>query len=118
MVMYAPGGVAGLILMQFPVVKAGHFRRMRRPYGIALVAALPLLAGIIMTIEMTYHYSLELANGSTMKLWGFSLDVATGGPWLIGGALLVIGGLVFAKAWGGVRAQWDAIQTDMAGARA
>ena len=118
MVMYAPGGVAGLILMQFPVVKAGHFRRMRRPYGIALVAALPLLAGIIMTIEMTYHYSLELANGSTMKLWGFSLDVATGGPWLIGGALLVIGGLVFARAWGGVRAQWDAIQTDMAGARA
>ena len=118
MVMYAPGGVAGLILMQFPVVKAGHFRRMRRPYGIALVAALPLLAGIIMTIEMTYHYSLELANGSTMKLWGFSLDVATSGPWLIGGALLVIGGLVFARAWGGVRAQWDAIQTDMAGARA
>ena len=118
MVMYAPGGVAGLILMQFPVVKAGHFRRMRRPYGIALVAALPLLAGIIMTIEMTYHYSLELANGSTMKLWGFTLDVATSGPWLIGGALLVIGGLVFAKAWGGVRAQWDAIQTDMAGARA
>ena len=118
MVMYAPGGVAGLILMQFPVVKAGHFRRMRRPYGIALVAALPLLAGIIMTIEMTYHYSLELANGSTMKLWGFTLDVATSGPWLIGGALLVIGGVVFAKAWGGVRAQWDAIQTDMAGARA
>ena len=117
MVMYAPGGVAGLILMQIPVVKAGHFRRMRRPYGIALVAALPLLAGIIMTIEMTYHYSLELANGSTMKLWGFTLDVATSGPWLIGGALLVIGGLVFAKAWGGVRGQWDAIQTDMAGAR-
>ena len=116
MVMYAPGGIAGLILMQFPVLRAARFREMLKPYALAGLAGLVLVAGLILLIEFTYHYSLEMADGSKLKLFGVQADVATAGPWIIVMVLLAAGGLACWKAWASVRAKWGQIQSDLAGA--
>src|SRR6185436_5366388 len=38
MVVYAPGGIASLILMQFPVIRAGRGRELLAPYALAALA--------------------------------------------------------------------------------
>ena len=75
-----------------------------------------VVAGLILLIEFTYHYSLEMADGSNLKLFGVQADVATAGPWIVVMVLLAAGGLACWKAWAGVRAKWGQIQSDLAGA--
>ena len=114
MVLYAPGGLASLILMQIPVISAGRFRELWVPYLKAGTAALCSLAGLIVLIETAYHYSLELSNGATTKLWGIEFDVTKPMPWLVGGALLM-GGLLLLRVFGGTLAKhWGDIQADLA----
>ena len=112
MVMYAPGGIASLVMMNLRIAAHGKLRRVL-PAGLAVAAsALLATAGAIVLIEMGYHWSLELANGSRMTLLGISIDTLQPAGWLTGLALLAVGALSFmvtrapfAKAWGEVNAE-------------
>ena len=112
MVMYAPGGLASLIMMNLRVVRHRKLARVL-PAGMAIVAAsLLALAGTIVLIEMLYHWSLESAQGTALSLFGFTVDTARAGGWIAGGALLGTGALSFvltrapfARAWGQVNAE-------------
>jgi len=111
MVMYAPGGVASLILMNLRVAKFGLFNRLWRPYGKVLSAGFLLLIGVIMLVEMSYHLTLGFGTGGGMKLFGFQVDASTAMPWIV--AVLVTGGggwlfhlmrREFMREWGSVQA--------------
>jgi branched-chain amino acid transport system permease protein len=110
MVMYAPGGVASLILMNLRVMSFQKFRRLLDPYLGVFIGSILLGLGVIMVIEMTYHLTLESANGTVRKIFGFSLDTAGATAWLIALSLLIGGALVFepmrrnfVKTWGRVQ---------------
>ena len=47
MVMYAPGGLASLIMMNLRVVAFGKFRRLRDPYVGLILTALVLALGAV-----------------------------------------------------------------------
>ncbi|TXL67105.1 branched-chain amino acid ABC transporter permease [Zeimonas arvi] len=112
MVMYAPGGVASLILMNLRVAKYQLFNRLWKPYGWLLAASAVLLVGVIMVIEMSYHLTLNFASGTQMKLFGFQVDAASLGVWAIAAAIVIAGALffnatrkTFAREWGNVQAR-------------
>lgn len=112
MVMYAPGGVASLILMNLRVAKYQLFNRLWKPYGWVLAASAVLLVGVIMVVEMSYHLTLNFASGTQMKLFGFQVDAASLGVWAIAAAIVVAGALffnatrkTFAREWGNVQAR-------------
>jgi branched-chain amino acid transport system permease protein len=112
MVLYAPGGIASLILMQIPVIRAGRWREMLVPYAFAAGAALLTLAGLIGVVEMVYHLSDDTL-GTHMKLAGVQFDARSAPPW-IGFALLLaagLGALRFATRRVGER--WGTIQADL-----
>jgi branched-chain amino acid transport system permease protein len=113
MVMYVPGGLASLILMQFPVARAGRLREMAGPYCKAAGAALVLLAGTILLVEMTYHASLESASGNIVKLWGMDLDVSAVAPWAVAGVLFVAGGLGLARFGAAVKSRYGEIMAEL-----
>jgi branched-chain amino acid transport system permease protein len=95
LVMYAPGGIASLLMANLRIVMHGKFRRVL-PSGLAMAAsALLATAGAIILIEMGYHWSLELANGSQMTLMGIAIDTVRPAGWLVGLALLAAGALTF-----------------------
>jgi len=109
MVLYAPGGIASLVAMHVPVLRARLMHLLWRPYAAAAAAGLVLLAGIVTAVEVTYHYSLEGNINPQTSLAGIAFSVTDAAPWLAALALLAAGGASFAWAWRGVRRAWDAI---------
>jgi branched-chain amino acid transport system permease protein len=110
MVMFAPGGLASLVLMNLRVAKYGLFKRLRDPYVGVILCGLLLLTGVIMVLEMGYHYTLESAGGTTMKLFGFTVDTAKPESWVLALGILLAGAVSFeatrrsfAAAWGDVQ---------------
>jgi branched-chain amino acid transport system permease protein len=109
MVLYAPGGIASLVAMHVPVLRARLMHLLWRPYAAAAAAGLVLLAGIVTAVEVTYHYSLEGNINPQTSLAGIAFSVTDAAPWLAALALLAAGGASFAWAWREVRRAWDVI---------
>ena len=107
MVMFAPGGVASLIMMNVRVASFGKFRRLVLPYlGLLATGALAAV-GAAMLIEMIYHMQLNAALGPMVPLAGFELDTSHAPAWIGAAAALVVGlGLFeivrrrFVRLWG------------------
>jgi len=113
MVMYAPGGIAGIIMANWRVVRAGQWRALLLPYVALVFSAVPLLAGAAALIEMTYHLQLNIAMGTTLTFMGTRLDVASIATWAVALVMLVAGtGLMaFSRRWFVQR--WESVQQSM-----
>ena len=114
MVLYAPGGLASLLLMQIPVIRARRFGELAVPYLLAGGAALLALAGLIGIVEMVYRLS-EQGASTVLTAFGWSFDATSAASWAVFG-LMLGGGLValrYASRLVGER--WGAIQSDFLG---
>jgi len=116
MVLYAPGGLASLILMQLPVIRAGRIRELLVPYALAAAAALVVLAGLIGIVEMVYRLS-DAATSPQMSLFGVGFNARTNAPWIVFGGLLAAGLAALRVAARRVGARWGAIQEALAAHR-
>ena len=110
MVMFAPGGVASLIVLNLRVAKAALFARLVPAYGAAIAASLIALGGFVAIIEMIYHLELEAMNDPVLKLFGLRLDVTAPAPWVGAVAVLVAGSALWWPAWRWLRRRWDEVQ--------
>jgi branched-chain amino acid transport system permease protein len=111
-VLYAPGGLASLVLMQLPVIRAGRWRELLWPYALAALAALVALAGVIGLVEMVYRLS-EPGASTVLSVLGISFDAKTAPPWVAFAAVLAAGLAALRFATRGVGARWGAIQADL-----
>lgn len=117
MVMYAPGGLASLLMMNLRIAAHGMLRRVL-PVGLAVLGSTLVAAcGAIVLIEMLYHWSLEAAQGSAMSVLGVAVDTASPAGWLAGAALLALGALSFrltqppfARVWGDANAEIERLE--------
>ena len=112
MVMYAPGGVASLIMMNLRVAKYGKLGRLWPSYlglgGTALVA----LLGAACMVEMTYHLQLNAALGPEMTFMGATINAKGLTSWF-GAAFVMLTGLgmfelcrrQFLHQWGQIQEQ-------------
>jgi branched-chain amino acid transport system permease protein len=97
-VMYAPGGVASLIMLTLRLVKYGKFSRVWPDLMAVSVLSLLMLFGLVISIEMLYKLTLDSIVSSQMRLFGFNLDAAAPSGWFVAGAILAIGGFGFYHA--------------------
>lgn len=109
MVMYAPGGIASILLLNLRVASEGLFRALRMPYLKLILGSLVLLAGVVMLVEMAYGLTLSLGVGTSIRLFGIEFDAATPTPWVVAVALLVVGGWLFAKVRRDFMATWNTV---------
>ncbi len=113
MVMYAPGGLASLIMANLRIVKYKKLARVL-PAGLAILASGLLAAiGAVVMIEMLYHWSLESAQGTTLSLFGIVVDTASAGGWISGIALLAAGGLSFLLTRAPFVSAWDQVNAEI-----
>jgi len=112
MVIYAPSGIAGLIMAHIPIWRANRLSALAVPYLRIGPPALIGAAGFAGLVELTY--SVTIGSGQAKALSVFHQEVVTGspGPWLLASALFVAGtGLAlsqrhaFTAAWDAVREQ-------------
>ncbi|WP_439671608.1 ABC-type branched-chain amino acid transport system, permease component [Cupriavidus necator] len=117
MVMFVPGGLASLLLMQVPLLGKGKLGRMLPSYARAGGAAVVLLLAMILTVELVYKVQVDSANGTAMSLFGVGFDAATWTPWLAAAALWAAGLFAWRLAAARVRSAWDKVQMEIAGGR-
>ncbi|MFD2754027.1 branched-chain amino acid ABC transporter permease [Comamonas terrae] len=113
MVMYAPGGVAGLVMMNLRVAKFGRFKRLLVPYLGLLVSAVFVVCGGAALIEMIYHMQLNAALGPSVSFMGTQLDTSAAATWAVALVVFVVGmGLleVFRRF---TQRRWSQIQEDI-----
>jgi branched-chain amino acid transport system permease protein len=116
--MFAPGGMASLLMMQLPVMARGRFRELLPHYARTGAAGLLVLAALVLTVEMTYKVSVDSANGTVMKMLGVEFDAGGAGPWSVAIGLWVVGGWLFDRARRRLAGLWGDIQAEIAEARA
>jgi branched-chain amino acid transport system permease protein len=117
-VVFAPHGIAGLLTMHVPLLRASSsapLRRLALSYLIALIPALPMLAGMIAIIEMTYHRSVKASEGATISLFHLTLDTTSVTPWVAAAVLLAGGFLLFHMTWRIVGTAWHNAAKQAAG---
>ena len=113
MVMYAPGGIASLIMMNLRVASFGRLREVWVAYLALAVTALVILLGAGAMVEMIYHLKLDAAMGDDLKYLGMTLHPSQVGSWF-GAAFVTLTGLgIFELTRRQFRLQWAAIQTDI-----
>lgn len=113
LVMFAPGGIASIVLMNLRVMKYKMFGRMRDAYFGLLLTGLIFLLGLICVLELGYHWSLESADGSMMSLLKFKVDAAKPETWLLALGLLIGGGIGFEYMRRNFMKQWDSAQVEI-----
>jgi branched-chain amino acid transport system permease protein len=106
MVMFAPQGIAGLLMMHRPLWRGRGLTKVAAAYAIALPPALIMLTGVALVIEMSYRLAVKAAEGPRMSF--FTVPLAADHPlaWLSAG-ILTIGGYVLSRlTWPIITAAW------------
>ncbi len=115
MVMYAPGGIASLIMLNLRVWKFGKLGRVLGWYALLAVTGALMFFGVAAMIEMIYHIQLNEALGPMMRFLGIELNVKSSASW-IGAAVVALVGIGlfeftrrrFALHWGEVQGEIEA----------
>ena len=106
-VLFAPGGITGLWMMHRPLLRAGALARVLPSYLIALLPTLAMIAGLVLSIETTVHYTVNPGDDSHIKAFGVNFDAASPYIWAMAAILLIGGFLLARKTWGWVALAWD-----------
>lgn len=110
MVMYAPGGIASLIMMNLRVAAFGRLRELWVSYLALAATALVALLGAAAMIEMVYHMQLNSALGPELTFLGVKLDSQGLNSWF-GAAFVLLSGIgLFELTRRQFKRQWDEIQ--------
>jgi len=113
MVMYAPGGVSSLIMMNLRVASFGKLRPLLASYlALAGTAATALLGSAVM-IEMLYHLQLNEALGPTMKFMGASINAKGFDSWFGAIFVMVVGVVLFELARRQFVREWGTTQEEI-----
>ncbi|MCW0233289.1 MAG: branched-chain amino acid ABC transporter permease [Ferrovibrio sp.] len=93
MVMFAPGGLAGLIMLHLPLWRRGTILQVLPHYAAMAVPVLMGAAGLTLLIETAHHQLVKTqTDGPAMHFFRLGFDSNTPLPWLAA-ALLLGGGL-------------------------
>ena len=110
MVMYAPGGIASLIMMNLRVAMFGKLRGLVLNYLALAVAGLIALTGVAAMIEMTYHLQLSSSQGPDIAFMGLLLNTTGVDTWFGAAVVLAIGLVLFEMARRRFTQKWEAVQ--------
>ena len=106
MVVFAPQGIAGLLMMHRPLWSKGGLPKVAAAYAIALAPALVMLTGVALVIEMIYRLAVKAADGPDMTFLTVPLAANHLLAWLSAGALMAGGFVLFRVTWPVVAAAW------------
>ena len=91
MVVWAPGGVASLVLAAARLARHGQVRAILPALARASAAAIPALLGLICVVEMLYHRTLSVDASVPLKLFGLTVVTTNTMPWAVSGGMLLAG---------------------------
>lgn len=112
MVMFAPGGIMGIIAQHIPIARTGRMHELVVPYARILVPGLAIVFGFVLLVELASFTTIGVAQGKQFKIGAFAVDPQTAFPWVLGFAALLIGALWLRFESRAFRRKWDALIED------
>src|SRR5215510_14779059 len=106
-VMFAPGGITGLLMKHRPLVRAGTLFTVLRTYLVALLPTLTMIAGLILAIEIVVQHTVNAGEDPNTKAFGVRFNAASPLIWLLAAALIIGGFVVARPTWKWVGKAWD-----------
>ncbi len=106
-VMFAPGGITGLLMMHRPLVRNGKLNKVLPWYAIALVPTLAMVTGLMIAIECVVHHTTNPSDDPNIRAFGIPFDAASPVTWGIALALIIVGFIVARITWTWVAQAWD-----------
>ena len=113
MVMYAPGGISSLIMMNLRVAAYGFLRKLWVAYLALAGTAVPLVVGVAVIVEMVYHIQMNEGMGPEMSFMGVALSVDSVDAWVGAVFLTLTGAALFELARRHFVHQWGEVQEDI-----
>jgi branched-chain amino acid transport system permease protein len=113
MILWAPNGLAGIIMLHEPVWKAGLIRKLLPAYGKAALPCVLLFLGLMVLIEINYHLSLSINPDKPMSVFGIQFDAHSPVPWTLSILLVIIGFVLFRRAAKLVDLSWQEVNYEM-----
>jgi branched-chain amino acid transport system permease protein len=110
-VLFAPGGITGLVMMHRPLVERATLSKVIPSYLVSLVPTLAMIAGLVLSIETIVHYTVNPGDDPHIKAFGVGFDAASPYIWALAAVLLIGGFLVARKTWQWVAHAWDSAAT-------
>jgi branched-chain amino acid transport system permease protein len=113
MVMYAPGGVSSLIMMNLRVASFGKLRPLLASYLALLGTGATALLGATVMIEMTYHLQLNQALGPELTFMGATLNAHGFDSWFGAAFVLLVGVALFEATRRRFVQEWGSVQEEI-----
>jgi branched-chain amino acid transport system permease protein len=110
MVMFAPGGVAGILLHNVRVWQEGFMGYLIKSYLRLILCSLPGFVGITVVVEMMYHRQLNAGLDPVLRMYATAWDTASALPWAQAGVLAVVGMVLFERERRRFMADWHQVQ--------
>lgn len=110
MVMYAPGGIASLIMMNLRVASFGKLKPMLGKYLVLFLSGSVVLMGLAAMVEMVYHMQLNQAIGSELTFLNIGLNTKSAASWMGAAAVMLVGLSVFEFTRRRFAVQWGLAQ--------
>lgn len=116
-IMFFPGGLAGLISMHQPIWRARPrlLAPLVVPYSRFLVSLVACVLGCIGLIEMLYFRSSRLSTESELVIFGVGSDPFTVAPWLIFTGVAAAGAFAVQKTFPSAVSAWNTAIADARG---
>jgi len=112
MVMFAPGGIASLVMLHAPVWRGSLLPRLLPSYTLSGLALAVLFLGGVALVEMIYH--LQGETGKAFQLFGIPVDATQAGPWASAALVFVVGLALFSLSTRPVRRAWEDVNFELA----
>jgi branched-chain amino acid transport system permease protein len=108
MVLFAPGGLTGILLMHLPLIRARLLHKVLPSYLVAVVPAFVMALGAVFLLEINYRLATSPELGRRTTFFSIPVDMSKPWPWLAGIAVLAIGYVGFRRSMRLVADAWSA----------
>ncbi len=108
MVVWAPGGIAGIIAAHAPLARAGRLGRLAPAYLAMLPGLVLILAGVVGLSELGFRLQAVRNGALPEPVMGYGADPTTALPWLLAAALFLAGAWLLRRAAPRAKAAWQA----------
>ncbi len=106
-VVWAPGGISGIILAHAPVLRAGLGGRLVPSYVAVLPGLVLAVAGTIGLAELAFRLQSVRNGASPRPVLGLALDPQSILPWLAATVLLLVGAWLLRRAGPAAKEAWQ-----------
>lgn len=108
MVLFAPGGLTGILLMHLPLIRARLLHKVLPAYLVAVVPAFVMALGAVFLLEINYRLATSPELGHKTTFLSIPVDMSKPWPWLAGIAVLAVGYVGFRRSMRLVADAWSA----------